>query len=95
MDVRRIEEEVDPDFLSDAHSRTGPAESMTLVKARSNPSEAQHKFISSVISTRRSLEWIVGFPFYLLFADIVDTGVDVSSHLLSCAYVIEVVKQMS
>ncbi|GKF89341.1 hypothetical protein Tco_0263304, partial [Tanacetum coccineum] len=27
MDVRRIEEEVDPDFLSDAHSRTGPAES--------------------------------------------------------------------
>ncbi|GJT98835.1 hypothetical protein Tco_1094353 [Tanacetum coccineum] len=24
---RRIEEEVDPDFLSDAHSRTGPAES--------------------------------------------------------------------
>ncbi|GJT10029.1 reverse transcriptase domain-containing protein [Tanacetum coccineum] len=27
MDVKRIEEEVDPDFLSDAHSRTGPAES--------------------------------------------------------------------
>nr|GEZ43889.1 hypothetical protein [Tanacetum cinerariifolium] len=27
MDVRRIEEEVDPDFLSDAHSRTGPTES--------------------------------------------------------------------
>ncbi|GJY77551.1 hypothetical protein Tco_0483352 [Tanacetum coccineum] len=27
MDVRRIKEEVDPDFLSDAHSRTGPAES--------------------------------------------------------------------
>nr|GEW87957.1 reverse transcriptase domain-containing protein [Tanacetum cinerariifolium] len=27
MDVRRIEEEVDPDFLSDAHSRTGLAES--------------------------------------------------------------------
>ncbi|GJQ89899.1 hypothetical protein Tco_0001038 [Tanacetum coccineum] len=27
IDVRRIEEEVDPDFLSDAHSRTGPAES--------------------------------------------------------------------
>nr|GEY44018.1 hypothetical protein [Tanacetum cinerariifolium] len=27
MDVRRIEEEVDPDFLSDAHSRTGPVES--------------------------------------------------------------------
>nr|GEY50020.1 hypothetical protein [Tanacetum cinerariifolium] len=49
----RIEEEVDPDFLSDAHSRTGPAESVTLVKARSNPREAQHKFISSVISTRR------------------------------------------
>ncbi|GJX23177.1 hypothetical protein Tco_0227622 [Tanacetum coccineum] len=41
MDVRRIEEEVDPDFLLDARSRTGPAE------------------------------------------------VDVSSHLLSCAYVIE------
>nr|GFA31098.1 hypothetical protein [Tanacetum cinerariifolium] len=27
MDVRRIEEEVDPDFLSNAHSRTGTAES--------------------------------------------------------------------
>ncbi|GJW87396.1 hypothetical protein Tco_0162736 [Tanacetum coccineum] len=27
MDVRRIEEEVDPDFLSDAHSRIGPVES--------------------------------------------------------------------
>ncbi|GJZ73147.1 hypothetical protein Tco_0637293 [Tanacetum coccineum] len=27
MDVRRIEEEVDPDFLSDAHSRIGPAKS--------------------------------------------------------------------
>nr|GEX58327.1 hypothetical protein [Tanacetum cinerariifolium] len=27
MDVRRIEEEVDPNFLSDAHSRIGPAES--------------------------------------------------------------------
>ncbi|GJY69720.1 putative ribonuclease H-like domain-containing protein [Tanacetum coccineum] len=26
MDVSRIEEEVDPNFLSDAHSRTGPAE---------------------------------------------------------------------
>nr|GEU87427.1 hypothetical protein [Tanacetum cinerariifolium] len=25
MDVRRIKEEVDPDFLSNAHSRTGPA----------------------------------------------------------------------
>ncbi|GJX79477.1 hypothetical protein Tco_0327626 [Tanacetum coccineum] len=33
MDVRRIEEEVDLNFLSDAHSRTGPAESVTLVKA--------------------------------------------------------------
>nr|GEX44502.1 putative reverse transcriptase domain-containing protein [Tanacetum cinerariifolium] len=27
MDVRRIKEEVDPDFLSDAHSRSGPVES--------------------------------------------------------------------
>ncbi|GJW48183.1 ribonuclease H-like domain-containing protein [Tanacetum coccineum] len=27
MDVKIIEEEVDPDFLSDAHSRTGPAKS--------------------------------------------------------------------
>nr|GEV17039.1 putative reverse transcriptase domain-containing protein [Tanacetum cinerariifolium] len=27
MDVMRIKEEVDPDFLSNAHSRTGPAES--------------------------------------------------------------------
>ncbi|GKC64684.1 hypothetical protein Tco_1097282 [Tanacetum coccineum] len=31
MDVWRIEEEVDPDFLSDAHSRTGPAESDYLL----------------------------------------------------------------
>ncbi|GKA75289.1 hypothetical protein Tco_0781667 [Tanacetum coccineum] len=30
-----------------------PQSRVTLVKARSNPSEAQHKFISSVISTRR------------------------------------------
>nr|GEW25690.1 putative reverse transcriptase domain-containing protein [Tanacetum cinerariifolium] len=30
-----------------------PRSRVTLVKARSNPSEAQHKFISSVISTRR------------------------------------------
>ncbi|GKE12697.1 hypothetical protein Tco_1416248 [Tanacetum coccineum] len=30
MDVRRIEEEVDPDFLSDAHSRTGPARTGVL-----------------------------------------------------------------
>nr|GEX29838.1 putative reverse transcriptase domain-containing protein [Tanacetum cinerariifolium] len=47
MYVRRIEEEVDLDFLSDAHSRTGPVE---------------------------SVERIVRFPFYLLFADIVDTA---------------------
>ncbi|GJR81879.1 hypothetical protein Tco_0152664 [Tanacetum coccineum] len=31
MDVRRIEEEVHLDFLSDAHSRTGPAESEIFV----------------------------------------------------------------
>nr|GEX78194.1 hypothetical protein [Tanacetum cinerariifolium] len=47
MDFRRIKEEVDPDFLLDAHNRTALA---------------------------KSVEWIVRFPFYLLFADIVDTG---------------------
>ncbi|GJY54320.1 hypothetical protein Tco_0445984 [Tanacetum coccineum] len=36
MDVRRIEEEVDPDFLSDAHSRTGPAECWRFVGKRTN-----------------------------------------------------------
>ncbi|GKE66465.1 hypothetical protein Tco_1520626, partial [Tanacetum coccineum] len=34
MDVRRIKEEVDPDFLSDAHSRTGPAESGGSCKSK-------------------------------------------------------------
>nr|GEV14714.1 hypothetical protein [Tanacetum cinerariifolium] len=34
MDVRRIEEEVDPDFLSNAHSRTGPAESGDSCKSK-------------------------------------------------------------
>ncbi|GKA92331.1 putative reverse transcriptase domain-containing protein [Tanacetum coccineum] len=44
-------EEVDSDLLSDARSRLGPAESVTLAKAKSNPSEAQHKFIPSFTST--------------------------------------------
>nr|GEV16066.1 reverse transcriptase domain-containing protein [Tanacetum cinerariifolium] len=34
MDVRRIEEEVDPDFLSDAHSRTGLAESSDTCESK-------------------------------------------------------------
>ncbi|GJR79996.1 hypothetical protein Tco_0150781 [Tanacetum coccineum] len=35
MDVKRIEEKVDPDFLSDAHSRTGPAESGDSCESKS------------------------------------------------------------
>ncbi|GKA51540.1 hypothetical protein Tco_0744736 [Tanacetum coccineum] len=54
MNVRRIEEEVDPNFLSDAHSRTCSAESGDSCESK--------------------LSEIVRFPFYLLFADIVDTG---------------------
>ncbi|GJR68665.1 hypothetical protein Tco_0014730 [Tanacetum coccineum] len=34
MDVRRIEEEFDPDFLLDAHSRTSPAESVDSCKSK-------------------------------------------------------------
>nr|GEZ29278.1 hypothetical protein [Tanacetum cinerariifolium] len=34
MDVRRIEEEVEPDFLSDAHSRTSPAKSGDSYKSK-------------------------------------------------------------
>nr|GFA06552.1 putative reverse transcriptase domain, ribonuclease H-like domain, aspartic peptidase domain protein [Tanacetum cinerariifolium] len=60
MDVRRIEEEVDPDFLSDAHNRTGPAESGDYCES---------KDVFWIV------EWIVRFPFYLLFSDIVDTGI--------------------
>ncbi|GJZ89009.1 putative reverse transcriptase domain-containing protein [Tanacetum coccineum] len=41
--LEESEEEADSDLLSDARSRPGPAESVTLVKANSNPSEAQHK----------------------------------------------------
>ncbi|GJT44942.1 hypothetical protein Tco_0953657 [Tanacetum coccineum] len=37
MDVRRIEEEVDLDFLSDAHSRTGPAESGDSCESKVKP----------------------------------------------------------
>nr|GEV73210.1 hypothetical protein [Tanacetum cinerariifolium] len=37
MDVRRIEEEVDPDFLSDARSRTGPAESGDSCESKVKP----------------------------------------------------------
>nr|GEV66403.1 putative reverse transcriptase domain-containing protein [Tanacetum cinerariifolium]GEV66406.1 putative reverse transcriptase domain-containing protein [Tanacetum cinerariifolium] len=35
MDVRRIEEEVDPEFLLDAHSRTGPTESGDSYESKS------------------------------------------------------------
>nr|GEV37929.1 ribonuclease H-like domain-containing protein [Tanacetum cinerariifolium] len=69
----RIEEEVNPSFLSDAHSRTGPVESGDSCKS---------KDVFWIV------EWILRFHFYLLFADIVDTGVDVSSHMLSYAYVL-------
>ncbi|GKD23837.1 hypothetical protein Tco_1225540 [Tanacetum coccineum] len=61
MDVRRIEEEVDPDFLSDAHSRTGPAESGDSCESK-----------VSLAPMNSYQNWV-----------------DVSSHLLSCAYVIE------
>ncbi|GKE75394.1 hypothetical protein Tco_1537435, partial [Tanacetum coccineum] len=37
MDVRRIKEEVDLDFLSDAHSRTGPAESGESSESKVKP----------------------------------------------------------
>ncbi|GKB51857.1 hypothetical protein Tco_0902610 [Tanacetum coccineum] len=37
MDVRRIEKEVDPDFLSDALSRTGPAKSGDSCKSKVKP----------------------------------------------------------
>nr|GFD50775.1 hypothetical protein [Tanacetum cinerariifolium] len=37
MDVRRIEEEVDPDFLLDGHSRTGPAESGDSYESKVKP----------------------------------------------------------
>nr|GEW98109.1 hypothetical protein [Tanacetum cinerariifolium] len=58
MDVKRIEEEVDPDFLSGANSRTRPAESGDTCES---------KDVFWIV------QWIVGFPFYLLFVDIVDT----------------------
>ncbi|GJU18074.1 hypothetical protein Tco_1146040 [Tanacetum coccineum] len=53
MDVRRIEEEVDLDFLSDAIS-------------------GWSRGVGDIGESK--VEWIVRFPFYLLFVDIVDTG---------------------
>nr|GEY82654.1 putative reverse transcriptase domain, ribonuclease H-like domain, aspartic peptidase domain protein [Tanacetum cinerariifolium] len=43
MDVRRIEEEIDPDFLSDAHSRTGPAESGDSCESKYKAEKVCHK----------------------------------------------------
>ncbi|GKC10591.1 hypothetical protein Tco_1007373, partial [Tanacetum coccineum] len=37
MDVRKIEEEVDLDFLSDAHNRTGPAKSGDSCESKVKP----------------------------------------------------------
>ncbi|GJZ88931.1 hypothetical protein Tco_0660713 [Tanacetum coccineum] len=74
MDVWRIEEEVDPDFLSDAHSRTGPAE-----------------LVGSIF-----VHYPIRFTVVLrirLMSVLCDLRVDVSSHLLSFAYVIEVMKR--
>nr|GFC37444.1 hypothetical protein [Tanacetum cinerariifolium] len=53
MDVRRIEEEVVSDFLLDAHSWTGPAESGDSCESKVKPKRSQHKFILSVIYIRR------------------------------------------
>nr|GEW56751.1 uncharacterized mitochondrial protein AtMg00810-like [Tanacetum cinerariifolium]GEX65098.1 uncharacterized mitochondrial protein AtMg00810-like [Tanacetum cinerariifolium] len=54
MDVRRIKEEVDPDFLSDAHSRTGLTESVELIV----------RFPSIY---RLRISWIpIGLVFYVL-----------------------------
>ncbi|GKE75259.1 hypothetical protein Tco_1537300, partial [Tanacetum coccineum] len=50
--LEESKEKVDSDLLSDARSRPGPAESVTLAKAKSNPSATQHKFISSFTLTR-------------------------------------------
>ncbi|GJW84120.1 hypothetical protein Tco_0157265 [Tanacetum coccineum] len=73
IDVRRIEEEVDPDFLSDAHSRTGPAESVTLVKARYKAEKVCHeemvkmplvdlKVLECVSSQKCFLKDLIGLP---------------------------------
>nr|GEX35277.1 hypothetical protein [Tanacetum cinerariifolium] len=77
MDVRRIEEEVDPDFLSDAHSRTGPAESDDYCKSKDCLRFAVRTYVDLCVIVEMCslvIEWIVRFPFYPLFADIVDTG---------------------
>ncbi|GJY63921.1 hypothetical protein Tco_0465381 [Tanacetum coccineum] len=43
MDVRRIEKEVDPDFLLDAHSRIGPADRMRELVVRYKAEKVCHE----------------------------------------------------
>nr|GEY77848.1 hypothetical protein [Tanacetum cinerariifolium] len=55
MDVRRIEEEVDPDFLPGAHSRTGPAESGDSCESKAwnlCPSFYRFRILSSCVRMR-------------------------------------------
>ncbi|GJZ79807.1 hypothetical protein Tco_0644644 [Tanacetum coccineum] len=61
MDVRRIEEEVDPDFLSDAPSRTSLAESGDSceskigIRANGYRELARSRLVSD--SNTRDVEW--------------------------------------
>ncbi|GJW49022.1 hypothetical protein Tco_0080668 [Tanacetum coccineum] len=54
MDVRRIKEGVDPDFLSDAHSRTGPAESGARVAIKDEFGAAEERKVSCKAQQGRS-----------------------------------------
>nr|GEY00993.1 hypothetical protein [Tanacetum cinerariifolium]GEY01801.1 hypothetical protein [Tanacetum cinerariifolium] len=82
MDVRRIKEEVDLDFLSGAYSRTGLAELgdsceskdcvRFAIRLGSKYTCGKDEMIIKIV------EWIVTFLFYLLFVDIVDTDWPVS-----------------
>ncbi|GJY92395.1 hypothetical protein Tco_0508177 [Tanacetum coccineum] len=62
MDVRRIEEEVDPDFLLDAHSRTGLAESGDSCESKNSSLNLMGDFVgSSCVDSK--------IPFHLSVAD--------------------------
>ncbi|GJS95094.1 hypothetical protein Tco_0802062 [Tanacetum coccineum] len=64
MDVRRIEEEVNPDFLSDAHSRTSPAESGDSCESKS---KGALDFCSLIIFMSESLRFSQFLMFLLKF----------------------------
>ncbi|GJW84074.1 hypothetical protein Tco_0157219 [Tanacetum coccineum] len=64
MDVRRIEEEVDPYFLSDAHSRTGLAESGDSCESKS---KGALDFCSLIIFMSESLRFSQFLMFLLNF----------------------------